>query len=120
MLEVILGPRTEKDQPVPAAAALKRMGGYAKSMRLLAEKPVLELILPTIIFPKWWLCFVRGRLVKRFSLPDGSTRELPVCHARVHIWTGGGHHAGAACRGGGGQRADSHHALHQGGRELPA
>ncbi len=85
MLEVILGPRTEKGQPMPTAAALKRMGGYAKPTRLLVEKPVLELSIPSVIFPRWCLCFVRGRLVKRFTLPDGSPRELPVCHARVHI-----------------------------------
>lgn len=85
MLEVILGPRVDKGQPEPTAAALKRMGGYAKPTRLLLDKPVLELNLPSIIFPSWCLCFVRGRLVKRFILSDGSTRELPVCHARVHI-----------------------------------
>lgn len=85
MLEVILGPRVEKGQPAPTAAALKRMGGYARPTRLLLDKPVLELNIPSVIFPRWCLCFVRGRLVKRFTLPDGSTRELPVCHARVHI-----------------------------------
>ncbi|WP_426688219.1 hypothetical protein [Rhodanobacter ginsengiterrae] len=85
ILEVILGPSTEADQPAPTAASLKRIGGYARSLRLLLEKPVLELNIPAIIFPKWCRCFVRGRLVKRFTLPDGSLSELPVCHARVHI-----------------------------------
>ena len=36
-MEVILGPRGEKGQPPPSAAALKRMGAYAKPMRFLAE-----------------------------------------------------------------------------------
>jgi hypothetical protein len=85
MVEVILGPPTEKGQSVPTAAALKRMGGYAKSVRLLVDKPALQLNLPTYIFPHWCLCFVRGRLVKRLNLPDGSIGEWPVCHARVHI-----------------------------------
>ena len=85
MLEVILGPRVDKGQPTPSATALKRMGGYAKPMRLLVDKPVLQLTVPSAIFPRWCSCFVRGRLVKRFTLPDGSLRELPVCHARVHI-----------------------------------
>lgn len=84
-LQVILGPRIEKGQPVPTAVALERMGGYVQPTRLLAKEPVLQLTIPSVIFPKWCLCFVRGRLVKRFTLPDGSTRELPVCHARVHI-----------------------------------
>jgi hypothetical protein len=85
MLDVILGPRVEKGQPTPTAAALRRMGGYARPARLLVEKPVLDLSIPSAIFPKWCLCFVRGRLVKRFTMPDGSIRQLPVCHARVHI-----------------------------------
>lgn len=85
MLKVILGPRIEKGQPVPTAAALERMGGYVQPTRLLGKEPVLQLTVPSFIFPKWCWCFVRGRLVKRFTLPDGSTRELPVCHARVHI-----------------------------------
>ncbi|MDX2512112.1 MAG: hypothetical protein QNK25_08705 [Desulfobacterales bacterium] len=36
-----------------------------------------------------WLtctCTVRGRLIKSFQMPDGSTRELGVCHACVYIW----------------------------------
>ena len=85
MLEVILGPRPDEGQPVPTAAALKRMGGYASSTRLLGKTPVFELQVPSRIFPRWCLCFVRGRLVKRFTLPDGTPRELPVCNARVHI-----------------------------------
>ncbi|MEO5829110.1 MAG: hypothetical protein ABIQ36_00920 [Rhodanobacter sp.] len=85
MVEVVLGPPAEKGQTPPTAAALKRMGGYTKSTRLLAEKSALQLSLSTYIFPRWCHCFVRGRLVKRFNLPDGAARELPVCHARVHI-----------------------------------
>ncbi|MEY2261811.1 hypothetical protein AB7872_15505 [Rhodanobacter denitrificans] len=85
MLEVILGPRPGEGQTMPTAASLRRMGGYAKSTRLLVKEPVLDVSIPSVIFPKWCLCFVRGRLVKRFTMPDGSTRELPVCHARVHI-----------------------------------
>jgi hypothetical protein len=85
MLEVILGPRPDQGQPLPTAAALKRMGGYASSTRLLAKNPLFELQVPSRVFPHWCLCFVRGRLVKRFTLPDGTPRELPVCNARVHI-----------------------------------
>jgi len=84
-IQVILGPRTEKDRPLPTAAALKRMGAYVKPARFLAERPRLDLKLPGSIFPRWCLCIVRGRLVKRFTLPDGTTAELPVCNARVNI-----------------------------------
>lgn len=85
MLEVILGPRPGKGQVEPTAASLRRMGGYATSTRFLAERAQLELAIPSVIFPGWCVCLVRGRLVKRTALPDGSTGEQPVCNARVHI-----------------------------------
>lgn len=84
-VQVILGPRVTEGQPAPTAAALKRMGAYTKSARYLTEKPTLELNIPSLIFPTWCLCFVRGRLVKRVTLPDGSLKEWPICNARVHI-----------------------------------
>jgi hypothetical protein len=84
-VDVILGPRVEKGQPTPTAAALKRMGAYVKSTRYLVEKPELELNIPIGIFPDWCLCFVHGRLVKRVTMPDGSIEEWPICNARVHI-----------------------------------
>lgn len=41
--------------------------------------------------PDWmnWLlrpCVVRGRLIKRVPLPDGTTRDFGVCHACVKIY----------------------------------
>lgn len=84
-VELILGPRIEKDQPAPTAASLKRMGAYTRQARVLQERPRLSLEIPSIIFPSWCVCHVRGRLVKRRTLPDGTTDERPVCNARVHI-----------------------------------
>nr|WP_281720113.1 hypothetical protein [Nitrosomonas nitrosa] len=84
-MEVILGPRVEKGQLTPTAASLKRMGAYTKSTRFLTQSPLLEVKIPAIIFPKWCLCLVRGRLVKRFTLPAGTIVERPVCNARVNI-----------------------------------
>jgi hypothetical protein len=60
-VELILGPRIEKDQPR------------------------LSLEIPSIVLPSWCVCHVRGRLVKHVTLPDGTTDERPVCNARVHI-----------------------------------
>lgn len=85
MLNVFLGPRLEKGQAAPTAAALKRMGAYALPTRLLREKPVLDLRIPSYVFPRWCFCVVRGRLQKRFALPNGTIKTLPVCHARVHV-----------------------------------
>lgn len=84
-VEVVLGPRIDKGQPMPVVQALKRAGAYALSTRVLADKPLLELSIPGRYFPRWCFCFVRGRLVKRITLPNGTVVERPVCHARVHI-----------------------------------
>lgn len=85
MIEVILGPQVEKGQPSPSSAILKRAGSYMNSIRFLAKTPSLEIKIPSIIFPKWCLCLVRGKLVKRITLPDGTVKEQPVCNARVNI-----------------------------------
>ena len=85
MLDVVLGPQVDKGQPLPTLAGLKRMGAYTQPVRFLAEKPLVEIKVPSVVFPKWCLCWVRGRLVKRFTLPDGTHKELPVCNARVHV-----------------------------------
>lgn len=84
-IEVILGPRVERGQPEPTAASLKRMGAYVKPARFLIDERAIEVRLPGILFPTWCLCLVRGRLIKRITLPDGTTVERPVCNARVHI-----------------------------------
>lgn len=85
MIEVIFGPLIEKGQPEPSSVSLKRAGSHANSVRFLAKTPSLELKIPGIIFPKWCLCLVRGRLMKRVTLPDGTIKEQPICNARVHI-----------------------------------
>lgn len=85
ILEVYLGPQIEKGQSPPTAAALKHMGAYALPTRFLVEKPAIDLRIPSYVFPRWCLCVVRGRLQKRFTLPNGSVKTLPVCNARVHV-----------------------------------
>jgi hypothetical protein len=84
-IEVILGPVLQAGQPVPSAGVLKRMGAYALAGRFLVEKPRIDLNIPGRIIPKWCLCVVKGRLIKRYYLPDGTIGEQPICNARVHI-----------------------------------
>lgn len=84
-IEIILGPQPAPGQPLPTATALKRMGAFVESVQLLKDQALLDLHIPSILFPHWCLCLVKGRLVKRITLPDGSLGEQPVCHARVHI-----------------------------------
>ena len=85
MLEVYLGPQIEKGQSPPTAAALQRMGAYTLPTRFLVEKPAIDWRIPSYVFPRWCFCVVRGRLVKRFTLPNGTVKTLPVCNARVHV-----------------------------------
>jgi hypothetical protein len=82
---VVVAPQLDKGMPVPSKEVMLRAGGYAKPVRLLPERASLRFEVPSLVFPKWCFCLVRGRLVKRFTLPDGSTAERPVCHARVHV-----------------------------------
>jgi hypothetical protein len=78
----------ESRKEAPSLAGLVRKGGYEKRVRLATEEGILDLtVLPTD-WTKWLLCpcVVRGRLVKRVPLPDGTTKELGVCHACVKIY----------------------------------
>jgi hypothetical protein len=84
-LAVIVAPQLDKGMPVPSREAMRRAGGYEKPLRLAGDKPVLRIEVPSLVFPRWCFCLVRGRLVRRFSLPDGTVAERPVCHARVHV-----------------------------------
>lgn len=105
-LRVVLGPReAEEQENLPAwmaallgrgkrlkaatsLASLSRKGGYEKRFRLAAEGGTLELAVHPPDWTIWLLCpcTVRGRLIKRVPLPDGTTRELGVCHACVKIY----------------------------------
>lgn len=83
--EVLLGPPVEEGRPTPSAAGLRRMGAYRQTIRILTKEPLVEIAIPSIVIPRWCLCWVRGRLIKRFTLPDGTVAERPVCNARVTI-----------------------------------
>ncbi|MCO5760611.1 MAG: hypothetical protein NHG36_03725 [Chromatiaceae bacterium] len=49
-------------------------------------------IIDMVVFPPDWTnwllcrCVVRGRLINRIPLPDGTTKDLGVCHACVGIY----------------------------------
>ena len=86
VVRFMVGPSTEKSES-PKMAQLKRLQAYEKRLRVNPERTRLDL---TILNPIWirWLfcsCVVRGRLIKRITLPDGTVRELPICNARVTI-----------------------------------
>jgi hypothetical protein len=84
-LSLFVSPRPEGEGAAPAAASLRRLGAVERTIRYLVDKPTLDLRIPIDIIPPLCVCHVRGRLVKRVTLPDGTVREQAVCNARVHI-----------------------------------
>ncbi len=105
-VRVVLGPRAAKEREEvpewmdklirpgevqkesPSLASLVRKGGYEKRFRLTAEGGGIDIVVFPPDWTKWLLCpcVVRGRLVKRVPLPDGTTKELGVCSACVKIY----------------------------------
>lgn len=66
----------------------KQFGGYTVPLQLDLREPRIELKIPRPYWERWPLlcfCWIRGRLVKRVALPDGTLVDLPVCHSRVTI-----------------------------------
>lgn len=86
-IKLAIAPAAEGINPntPPSLAALKKLGAHLTSIRSLREAKGFDLIIPALVFPRLCFCNVRGKLVKRFTLPDGLAAERPVCNARVHI-----------------------------------
>jgi hypothetical protein len=84
-LSLFIAPRQAEEQAAPAAASLRRLGAVERGIRYLVDRPAIDLQIPIDIIPPLCFCHVRGRLVKRVLLPDGTIREQAVCNARVHI-----------------------------------
>jgi len=104
-LRMVLGPRQPEDEAqvptwmdklirrgevqkeTPSLPSVVRRGGYEKRARL-TEGGVLDMVVSPSNWKIWLLCpcVVRGRLVKRVPLPDGTTKELGVCHACIKIY----------------------------------
>jgi hypothetical protein len=86
-MAALLG-RDKVQKEAPSLASLTRKGGYEKRFRLAAEGSIADIVVFPPDWTKWLICpcVVRGRLVKRVPLPDGTTKELGVCHACVKIY----------------------------------
>lgn len=80
--------RLDNDYKKTTPASLVRMGGYEKRIRLAREGSMFDLVLYPPDWQKWLLCscIVRGRLIKRIALPDGTTQDLGVCHACIKLY----------------------------------
>ena len=87
---IVVAPVTpEAGQRPPTRALLERqLGAWTEPLRLNLRDPRIEIRIPRpawFNWPRLCLCWVRGRLVKRVRLADGSVVDLPICHARVTI-----------------------------------
>lgn len=82
-VQVAVAPRPEQGRDGLSLAGLRRLGVPLQSGRVLAETPVSIRIPGLVPFTCW--CHLRGRLVKRVTLPNGEIGEQVVCNARVTI-----------------------------------
>lgn len=77
----------QPEERVSTAMLLKR-GGVEKVVRTGAKDAITQIKVVHEDLQKWiWCnCTVKGRLVKEFTLPDGTSKELGVCGACIYIW----------------------------------
>lgn len=72
----------------PVLASLIGQGAREKRVRLTKDLAAYDVAL----YPGDWLewfkcrCEVQGRLVRRVPLPDGTTKEVGICHACILIY----------------------------------
>lgn len=77
----------ERETP-ERAELLRQLRGHLETVRLDPRRPEIRIGIPRPIWWPWFrlcACWVRGRLVKRVVLPNGTTLDLPICHARVTL-----------------------------------
>ncbi|WP_426167133.1 hypothetical protein [Sandarakinorhabdus sp. DWP1-3-1] len=77
-----------KAPPLSRAKLEKQLAAYTEPLRLDRQRPQIELAIARPYWQPWprlCFCWVRGRLVKRVTLPNGSTIDLPICNARVTV-----------------------------------
>lgn len=72
----------------PALAMLKRLGAVEKTVRLEAKDSLARLVAYPFDWTKWLTCHcvVRGRLIKRVPMPDGTVQDWGVFHACILIY----------------------------------
>lgn len=85
-VKLLFGPPMESLEEADISE-LRRRGAHERRLRLDPDARELEFVLRE---PDWlrWLfcpCTVRGRVIVRVPLPDGTVQEMPVCHTRITI-----------------------------------
>ncbi|MDJ0807108.1 MAG: hypothetical protein QNJ78_09780 [Gammaproteobacteria bacterium] len=75
-------------QETLSMTAQLRRGAHEKRLGLRSAEVALDMAIQPEEWRAWLACncSVRGRLIRRLPLPDGSSMELGVCHACVKIY----------------------------------
>ncbi len=86
-LRLVIGARPAQGAAALSLGELRRLGAWERDVRFLVNNPKLDVIIRRIDWERLFFCscVVRGRLIKRVTLPDGTTATMPVCNARVTI-----------------------------------
>ncbi|MGH2687437.1 MAG: hypothetical protein ACRDKW_01315 [Actinomycetota bacterium] len=85
-VRIVVGP--ELDDPGDASRKLlARRSAVEKRIQLGPGSLEVAFDVADGVWRLWPLCrcVVRGRLVRRWNLPDGTVRQLPICNARVTV-----------------------------------
>ena len=84
--KVYIGQQLPKEAPAPNETTLLAMNAYQAVLNTGANSSIDIARLPASLFIPlpWHFCHVKGNLSKTFII-DGHAKQLPVCHARVHI-----------------------------------
>ncbi len=85
---IVDGSANTRPSAMGRAALERRLSAYTEPLRLDQKRPIIDILVPR----PWWrhwprlcVCWIHGRLVKRITLPDGTSQDLPICHARVTV-----------------------------------
>lgn len=85
-VKLLFGPPIETPEEADISE-LRRRGAHERRLRLDPDAREIEISLHEPDWTRWLLCpcTVRGRVIVRVPLPDGTVREMPVCNTRVTI-----------------------------------
>ena len=77
----------QADKATPTIAALTRNNAYELRQRVVTAAETIALPISDAIWRLWLFCpcTVTGQVVTTVTLPNGTTKQLPVCNARVNI-----------------------------------
>lgn len=77
-----------EDPYAPSKKSLLRLGSVSKNINLDKDHIPVNIAVYPYDWRKWLTChcLVRGRLIKRVSMPDGTVQEWGVCQACIKIY----------------------------------